>query len=68
MAKRTPGQRLKEELKARNLTQRSAAEALGITDAYLGQIILGRETPGLKLAVKIQELYKVPCEDFARVA
>jgi len=64
----TPGQQLKQVLKDRGVTQRSAAEALEVTDAHLSSIILGKETPGLKLATKIQDLYGIQATDFARVA
>lgn len=64
----TPGQALKQVLVDRGITQREAAAALGITDAYLSSIILGKETPGLTLAVRIEDTYGVAARDFAEVA
>ena len=72
MAKRSEeppvGQRLKQVLIDRGLTQREAASALGITDAHMSSIILGKEAPGLTLAVKIEDKYGIPARDFAEVA
>lgn len=72
MAKRsegiTVGQRLKQILVDRGLTQREAASLLAITDAHMSSIILGKETPGLALAVKIEDEFGIPARDFAEVA
>lgn len=71
MAKRSTipaGQRLKQYLVGRGLTQRELAAQLGVTDAHISSIIRGTETPGLALAVKIETLAGIPARDFARVA
>ncbi len=63
-----PGQRLKKVLVDRAITQREAAAVLGITDAHLSSIILGKETPGLHLAVRIEQNYGIAPRAFAEVA
>lgn len=72
MAKRTPeltaGQRLKAWADNEGMTQREMAEQLGITEAYVSALILGKETPGLTLAVKIETLTGIAPRDFAEVA
>ena len=50
------------------MTQRQMAAKLGITDAHMSSIIRGRETPGLALAVRIEDETGIPARDFARVA
>jgi transcriptional regulator with XRE-family HTH domain len=62
------GQRLKQVLSERSMTQREMAARLGITDAHMSSIILGKETPGLALAVRIEDETGIPARDFARVA
>jgi transcriptional regulator with XRE-family HTH domain len=72
VAKRTPeltaGQRLKQWLEDNEMTQRAMAAKLGITDAHMSSVILGKETPGLTLAVKIETLTGIAPRDFAEVA
>lgn len=69
MAKRTveltAGQRLKQWLLDNGLTQRDMASRLGITDAFMSAIILGKDSPGLSLAVRIENLTGIPARDFA---
>lgn len=67
MAKLTPGQRLQQAIKAADETQRYAAAALDIAPSHLSSIIKGRETPGLHLATRIQDLYGILATDFGRV-
>jgi len=64
----TAGQRLKAWADDKGLTQREIAEKLGITEAYVSSLVLGKETPGLTLAVKIETLTGIAPRDFAEVA
>jgi transcriptional regulator with XRE-family HTH domain len=64
----TAGQRLKQWLDAEGSTQRQMASRLGITDAHMSSIIRGVETPGLSLAVKIENLTGIPPRAWAEVA
>jgi hypothetical protein len=41
------------------------AAKLGITDAHMSSVILGKESPGLTLAVKIEALTGIAPRDFA---
>ncbi len=60
------GQRLKQWLKDREMTQRELAGRLGITDAHMSSIVRGDDTPGLALAVRIEDLTGIPARDFAQ--
>lgn len=64
----TVGQRLKQVLVERGITQREMAATLGITETHMSTIILGKETPGLALAVRIEDETGIPARDFAEVA
>ena len=63
----TAGQRLKVALLQRNFTQREAAATLDITEAHMSSIIRGTESPGLSLAVRIEDAFGIPARDFAQV-
>jgi DNA-binding XRE family transcriptional regulator len=53
-------QKLREESK---LTQEELAQQLGISRVYMGYIEQGRESPSLKLLMKISRKFKVKVED-----
>ncbi|MFH1792729.1 MAG: helix-turn-helix domain-containing protein [Patescibacteria group bacterium] len=53
-------QKLRGEL---NLTQEDLAHQLGISRVYMGYIEQGRESPSLKLLMKISRKFKVKVED-----
>jgi len=53
-------QKLREES---NLTQEDLAYQLGISRVYMGYIEQGRESPSLKLLMKISRKFKVKVED-----
>jgi len=46
-----------------NLTQEELAHELGISRVYMGYIEQGRESPSLKLLMKISRKFKVKVED-----
>lgn len=46
-----------------NLTQEELAHQLGISRVYMGYIEQGRESPSLKLLMKISRKFKVKVED-----
>ena len=53
-------QKLRQE---QNLTQEELAHQLGISRVYMGYIEQGRESPSLKLLLKISRKFKVRVED-----
>jgi len=53
-------QKLRQE---QNLTQEELAHQLGISRVYMGYIEQGRESPSLKLLMKISRKFKVRVED-----
>jgi putative transcriptional regulator len=46
-----------------NLTQEELAHELGISRVYMGYIEQGRESPSLKLLMKMSRKFKVRVED-----
>lgn len=53
-------QALGEMLRRRDLSQRRAAEILGVTHGYLNRLVHGYVRPGRAVAVRIQEELGVP--------
>lgn len=53
-------QKLRQE---QNLTQAELAHQLGISRVYMGYIEQGRESPSLKLLMKISRKFKMRVED-----
>ena len=53
-------QKLRQE---QSLTQEELAHELGISRVYMGYIEQGRESPSLKLLMKISRKFKVKVED-----
>lgn len=41
-------------LEENGITQRDAAEQLGVTRSYINNLTCGRQTPGLRLALEIE--------------
>ena len=48
-----PGEYLKEELVARDITQRAAALGIGVTESYVSDVIHGRRDVGKALAIRL---------------
>ena len=48
-----PGEFLKEELAERKVTQKDAAEALGISPQFLGDVLAGKRGVSAALAVRL---------------
>jgi transcriptional regulator with XRE-family HTH domain len=46
----------------RMVNQRETAELLGITEAYLSQLLNNKRQPGLDNAIKIERLTGIPVE------
>lgn len=60
--------RVRKFLKKQKKNQGEFAQELGISEAFLSQILSGKRQPSLPLAVKLEELTGVPARDFAGVA
>lgn len=58
--KHTPGSKLKMELKARKITQRSFADMLGMRPSHLSEVINGKRAVTELLASKFEEYLEVP--------
>jgi transcriptional regulator with XRE-family HTH domain len=52
--------------KMRGLTQRQAAKAIGISDAYLCQIERDQVSIGIDVAVQLAEWLELPIDAFVR--
>lgn len=57
------GRKVQKLRKEQNLTQEELAHQLGISRVYMGYIEQGRESPSLKLLMKISRKFKVKVED-----
>ncbi|HUW21142.1 MAG TPA: helix-turn-helix domain-containing protein [Candidatus Bathyarchaeia archaeon] len=60
---RTLGKKVQKLRKQNNLTQEELAHQLGISRVYMGFIEQGRESPSLKLLMRISRKFKVKVED-----
>ena len=60
---RALGKKVKKLRIESNLTQEELAHQLGISRVYMGYIEQGRDSPSLKLLMKISRKYKVGVED-----
>lgn len=58
--KESPGSKLKAELRARKITQRSFADMIGMRPSHLSEVISGKRTVTEQLAVKLEALLGVP--------
>lgn len=56
--------RLKDWIERSRCQQQQAAEILGITPAYLSQILSGVRTPGLANAVKFEHITGIAAESW----
>jgi transcriptional regulator with XRE-family HTH domain len=70
MAKRINGPRIDvlAFLESRNKTQGWLADELGIAQSTLSDILRGRHTPSLQVAVELERITGVPVERFVRSA
>lgn len=57
------GKKVQKLRKEQNLTQEELAHQLGISRVYMGYIEQGRESPSLKLLMKISRKFNVKVED-----
>ncbi len=58
--KESPGSKLKAELRARKITQRSFADMIGMRPSHLSEIISGKRTVTEQLAIKLETLLEIP--------
>jgi transcriptional regulator with XRE-family HTH domain len=70
MAKRTtePGRAIRRFLKARRQTQTWLAGEVGLTVSGLNDIVQGRRSPSLSVAVRLEAVTGVPVQHFAKSA
>ncbi len=59
----TLGKKIQKLRKQKGLTQKKMAENLGISRVYMGYIEQGRESPSLKILMKIAKKFGVKVED-----
>lgn len=60
------GKKVQKLRKEKNLTQEDLAHELGISRVYMGYIEQGRESPSLKLLMKMARKFGVSVEDLFR--
>ena len=57
-------ERLKEELKKKNITQKELAKRAQLSEAYISQILKGKRTPTITVAKRIAEVLDRPVSYF----
>lgn len=57
-----PGELIKDELKARNLTQKELSEMTGIKASVLSETINGKRSVSLNVAVALERAFDIPAE------
>ena len=57
-----PGERIKDELKERKMTQKQLAEQTGIKASVLSETINGKRSVSLSVAVAIEKVLGVPAD------
>lgn len=57
------GRKIQKLRKAQKITQEELAEIVGISRVYMGYIEQGRESPSLKLLIKLSKKMGVKVED-----
>lgn len=57
------GKKVQKLRREQNLTQEELAHELGISRVYMGYIEQGRESPSLKLLMKMSRKFNVKVED-----
>lgn len=60
---KTLGWKIQKLRKKMKLTQEELADTLGISRVYMGYIEQGRESPSLKILIKIARRFKVKVEE-----
>lgn len=60
---KTLGRKIQKLRKQAKITQEELADKLGISRVYIGYIEQGRESPSLKLLMKIARRFSVKVED-----
>ena len=60
---KTLGRKIQRLRKAQKITQEELAEMVGISRVYMGYIEQGRESPSLKLLMKLSKKMGVKVED-----
>ena len=57
-----PGERIRDELKERRLTQKKLAEQTGIKPSVLSETINGKRSVSLSVAVPLEKAFGIPAE------
>lgn len=57
-----PGQMLADELEARNLTQRQLATLTGCSATFISELIRGKKSVSLSMAVKLEKAIELSAE------
>lgn len=61
-------QRVRVYLAEHSLTQSQLADRLGISPSHLSEILTGKESASLRVAVDLERITGIPARDFAEVA
>lgn len=59
-----PGVLLKEEIEYRQLSKSKTAQDLGLKPGHLSEIFKGKRNISAQLAVKLQQVLKIPAENW----
>ena len=57
-----PGELIKDEIKARGMTQKRLSELSGITPSVLSETVKGRRSISLNMAIGLQKALDIPAE------
>ncbi|MDE6436566.1 MAG: HigA family addiction module antidote protein, partial [Muribaculaceae bacterium] len=55
-----PGELIKDELEARNLTQAKLAESIGVSPSLINEIIKGKRSVNTEMALLVEAALNVP--------
>ena len=57
-----PGELIKDELEARNLTQAKLAESIGVSPSLINEIIKGKRSVNTEMALLVEAALNVPAD------
>lgn len=66
MDKKVLGARIREERKKLSLTPKEFSEKVGISDAYLSEVELGKKMPSINTFIKIVNIIGIPADVLLR--
>ncbi len=61
-----PGILIRDELEARNITQKSLAQAIDVKPSYLNEIIKGKRSITADFAILLEQILDIPAEYWLR--